>query len=625
MGKPYLKELQQFDKTIEWTNSLDVAELSNIFSHFQTPVYVVGSGGSLSACQYAADLFTASGLVAKAMTPLELYYSTPSLKGVNIIFISASGRNTDILFAFKKAVEAEALSITNICMRTSTPLQVLSENYSGCRTFEFAHPAGKDGFLATNSLLSFFILLYRTINDSDQVYIPTIDQAKMKVLTNKINKTTTVHLLYGAFNKSIGIDLESRFSEAGLTSVLTCDYRHFAHGRHHWFDKQKDSVIVAVSNSDDERLCTKTLGLLPDSIPTLRIDAQLKGFIGTIELLVAMMQLTALVGNKVKIDPGKPGVPAYGSKIYHLRYERLVSSPKQKTIEELAVARKLRSDSGYKPTEEERKLWSDHYLSFTRQIAKAKFGALVLDYDGTICSAENRFKGINENLKPLLVNLVRKGFILAFISGRGKSLRMSVDKVFEDYPELKKNILLGFYNGSQVSPLTDLNAPNKNLPLHASLIPIAKWAEKENLKFDISPLQLTFSADNPHKWKLVRSQVLNKVMLSDDHSLGVVESSHSIDIIMKEVVSKNNILKEIKKLSKKLRLTGEALCIGDKGQWPGNDFALLSNKYSLSVGEVSADPETCWNICPAGIRDEKGIEYIMSSMAWKKDHFVLKL
>lgn len=46
----------------------------------------------------------------------------------------------------------------------------------------------------------------------------------------------------------------------------------------------------------------------------------------------------------------------------------------------------------------------------------------------------------------------------------------------------------------------------------------------------------------------------------------------------------------------------DILSIGDKGQWPGNDFDLLANPFSLSVNEVSGDPTTCWNLAPAGHR-----------------------
>jgi len=116
MGKPFEKELGLLPETIEWANKLDVQKLSEQISRFHHPVYVIGSGGSYSACVYAADLLTSKGTFAKAVTPLELFYANGTLRKSNLIFISASGNNTDILFAFRKAIESEPVSITSVCM-----------------------------------------------------------------------------------------------------------------------------------------------------------------------------------------------------------------------------------------------------------------------------------------------------------------------------------------------------------------------------------------------------------------------------------------------------------------------------------------------------------------------------
>jgi len=44
------------------------------------------------------------------------------------------------------------------------------------------------------------------------------------------------------------------------------------------------------------------------------------------------------------------------------------------------------------------------------------------------------------------------------------------------------------------------------------------------------------------------------------------------------------------------------LCVGDRGLWPGNDYALLGTPHSLSVDEVSPDPGSCWNLARPGRR-----------------------
>jgi hypothetical protein len=80
----------------------------------------------------------------------------------------------------------------------------------------------------------------------------------------------------------------------------------------------------------------------------------------------------------------------------------------------------------------------------------------------------------------------------------------------------------------------------------------------------------------------------------------LVRSSHTLDFLAPSV-SKLSLVKTI------ALATGNSetpiLCIGDKGEWPGNDFELLSWEYSLSVDEISPDPESCWNLAPFGHRN----------------------
>ena len=79
----------------------------------------------------------------------------------------------------------------------------------------------------------------------------------------------------------------------------------------------------------------------------------------------------------------------------------------------------------------------------------------------------------------------------------------------------------------------------------------------------------------------------------------VVGSRHSMDVLAPGV-SKRAVIKEV------MDILGceedSILCIGDRGQWPGNDFSLLNRPNALSVDEVSQDPETCWNLAPPGAR-----------------------
>ncbi len=67
------------------------------------------------------------------------------------------------------------------------------------------------------------------------------------------------------------------------------------------------------------------------------------------------------------------------------------------------------------------------------------------------------------------------------------------------------------------------------------------------------------------------------------------------------------------------------LCIGDRGCWPGNDFALLNQEFALSSDEVSGSPDTCWNIAPAGHRGVQATLGYLSALFGKDGRFRLRL
>lgn len=623
MGRPFESELKQLHGTIEWANTLDVDIISKLISKYHDPVYIVGSGGSFSTCVYAADLLTSRGVFAKAITPLELFYANATLRKSNLIFISASGSNTDILFAYKKAIESEPISILSICMRKNSKLATLSVAYSGCTTLGFDPPAGKDGFLATNSLAAYFVLLYRAIAGSSlSKKVPELQDKTYEPFIKKTDRETSFIILYGSYHHAVAVDLESKFSEAGLAPSLLSDYRHFAHGRHNWFDKQKNSAVIALCCPADEKLCHKTLGLLPTNIPQVIISTPINSFEGTIHLLLQSMNLIKQYGKVVKIDPGRPGVPPYGSKIYHLKYDRLVSGPPLR-MDELAITRKAKVNHIADLDKKTQATWLTSYKAFKKKLESGKFGSLVFDYDGTLCSPANRYSGPDAEIKKLMIDFVKKGFVLGIISGRGKSLRTDLEKIFKGHPKLMKNIIVGYYNGSDIGSLTDSSKPDKSLPMHPALGVVQEHLAKIGIMSDPSPNQLTFKSGTSLEWNRVRDILLNEIMLLDKDDITVVESSHSLDVIPRKLASKNHVLEHCSKLCRELGLSEEALCIGDKGQWPGNDYALLANEYALSVGEVSSMPEKGWNLCPPGLRDEKAVAYLFGKMKFYKDYFSL--
>ena len=467
MGKPFKKEIEKIYETFNWAINLDTKKISEVvFEDTDKPLYIVGSGGSLSACYYGALLYQINGSMSKAVTPLDLFYLKESLKNSKLLFISAGGRNGDILSGFKRVIKFEPERIITLCMHENTPLTKLAKKYSICKSFEFSIPTGKDGFLATNSLVAFFTILYKIFNESNGVELKEPKSVFFKDLSLFLNRTdtsTTFNILYAGWGQSVAIDIESKFTEAALGTVLLSDYRNFGHGRHHWFAKRgNNSAIIAIVTPYEEKLANNTLALLPKHIPKLVIRSKNKSSLAAIDLLLKSFFLTDALGTKQNIDPGRPGVPHFGRKLYNLKYASIIRENEKIDIPQkvqLAIKRKTGVQSLLELSESELDFWKDKYYEFVDRLRNAKFGSIVLDYDGTLCSGENRFTGLSEKISQELIRILELGFILGVATGRGKSVKMDLQKIIPSV--YCKNVIIGYYNGSDISTLDDNSHPDK--------------------------------------------------------------------------------------------------------------------------------------------------------------------
>lgn len=620
MGKPFKKELEKITEIYKWAGEQQEIDLFDFLKESGKPTLIVGSGGSLSACYYLASLLINQGVYAKAITPLEVYYSKNILNNSNIVFLSASGKNTDILFAFNLAMKYEPNCIISICMKKGSPLANLSLGYSNTKTYEYNIPVGKDGFLATNSLIAFFSILFKSYNPVLENNTLTLDENynnDLSIFFTKISRDCTFHLLHGGWGQPVAIDIESKFTEAGLANTLLSDYRNFGHGRHHWFDKKRNSAIIAIVTPDEELISRKTLGLLPSAIPQLILKSTYNSPLASIDLLIKSFYLVNKMGETQGIDPGKPGVPDYGSKLYHLKYASFYSLKNQKIPQNIitAIQRKSKVNNLSDLRERELNYWLDAYKNFIGKLTNAKFGSLVFDFDGTLCSMQDRYLGLSEEIIRNLNRFLSKGFVIGVITGRGQSARQKLQHVIpKDYWE---NVIIGYYNGADIGTLGDNNLPNKNLPTNDSIKKIheilSNYSIPYKVDFELRPNQLTVEVTNKNDWTRVKSFLTQLTMASYIQNIQIIESSHSIDIISKPNTSKLNILPFCREKAKSLGLSENCLCIGDKGVWPGNDYELLSTPYSLSVNEVSSIPESCWNIAKPGSRNIKAtLEYLNS-------------
>ncbi len=642
MGKPFASELRILPETYKWALAADVKPLCDAISGTaRMPLLCIGSGGSFSAAHFTSQLHEGFfQQISKPVTPLE-FIDTRNARGKAVIVLSAGGRNPDIIGALKDAILQEAAKIIVVCFQSGSRLSKLAEKFRNVDLIEYELPSGKDGFLATNSLLAFNLLLLRSylISVSDDRKLPPSLNELLSIKSAAFEEISlledecrpawqrkTLIVLHGTSAASAGIDIESKFTEAALHTTQVADYRNFAHGRHHWLAKHRDtSAVLALTTPEDSTLAKKTLELLPKNILVVELETQFSGFVGNLALLVIGFYITSFVGKAKGIDPGRPGVPPFGSKIYRLNaFGKL--RPKRTELdpsEEAAICRKTQSTINHLRLDGSLAYWRKAYKHFVDELRSKYFQAIVFDYDGTLCDGHDRYTGISPEIADQLRKLLESGVTVGIATGRGKSVREVLQGKLPETTWHK--ILIGYYNCSDISSAADNLSPNAVPKVCEELQNVANLIADDSLLKSLSEItlrqnQITVEPISKVALDLVWDILQQKVNTKGNRHCRLVHSSHSFDIIS-DTVSKCDLVDRIQNEIP----NSSILCIGDKGKFPGNDFQLLSENYSLSVDEVSGHSKSCWNLTPRGYRGVQGTLYYLGSAMLREGGFRIKI
>lgn len=631
MGRPFAQELEKIPDTYSWALNVELNISSEYLNKIQSaPSFVIGSGGSLSACYFLAMLLQKNGYISKAATPLDLYYAKEIIHSSNIIFISASGKNSDILFAHSLSAEFEAKNIFSICMKQGSLLAKQAQKYSISKMLEFNLPSGKDGFLATNSLIAYFVIAKRLFSREPAIQnltLTNIQFNEIEKFSSLLHKYFSITILYSGWGLPVAIDMESKFTEAGLGNSHMADFRNFAHGRHNWFDKKKEeAAIVALITPENEEIAEKTLALLPKKIPVLRLKSSCFESDASVDLLIQSFHLVKQIGTLVSIDPGRPGVPSYGSKLYNLKYASLFLDEASKSNERklaLPIIRKVGYADYLLMSEKEKEFWMNSLADFKNKFKKEKFGGIIFDYDGTLCDSENRYNLPNDGIKDKLIHLLENKAIIGIATGRGKSVRKDLQAFIPEH--LRERVIIGYYNCSQIGLLSENKIPNKKVikDVLSEVVTILQGNDYiiGNISHELKPKQVEIKIKDKLRSKAIKQGIFDLLVASFLGKIEILESSHSLDIITADV-SKRLIIDSCKSIAAANKLPLNFICIGDKGKWPGNDYSLLSEEYSLSVDEVSMDSKSCWNLAGLGIRNSDATLEYLNRMNISKDGII---
>ena len=619
MARRYSEEMSRLATTFDWAATADLQLLRGAVRIGGTgTLCAVGSGGSLTGAHALAQLHQrCAGRLATVATPLEVVDDSFRANPATWL-LSAGGSNVDIMAAARALILREPRQLSVLCGRESSPLAELCRRHPFVDILLYPSPVGRDGFLATNSLFGFTTLLtraYATEYGADAEWQEAVDCVTpllrqpsaavdaWEAATLPLWSRSTILALHGTHTRIGAVDLESKFTEAALGHVKVADYRNFAHGRHHWLAKRgEESVILAFTTKTDRPLAESTLSVIPDDVPKVRIHLEGGPCASGLASLLAAFRITEWAGRRVGIDPGRPGVPQFGRKLFHQPFPRHRRVPRRLRLtgrEVAAIRRKIGVDPKMLDDGDLRR-WRGALATFLDRMYAADFAGVVLDYDGTLVDTRNRLMPATASMAASLVRLLKAGVRVAIATGRGKSVRQ--DLRFCLPQELWSLVSVGYYNGAEIASLTDDGAPDNSPRVCGTLQPIADaLRRREELTTCVHQtdrphqitLQLKWPVPDNRVWYLVREVIAS----ASTRDVDVTRSGHSIDILPKGV-SKVNVVRRLRQTVGGTQI----LVVGDQGRWPGNDYDLLREEYSLGVDEVSTDPHTCWNVGQPGQR-----------------------
>jgi hypothetical protein len=512
-------------------------------------------------------------------------------------------------------------------------LSVKAKKFEGSNVLDFDLASGKDGFLATNSLLATAVLVIRASceHHGNWTLPATFEELVPRAVRNTLERSgdffgrETVLVLHGNETRAAALDVESKMTEAALGRVLVSDIRNFGHGRHHWLAKRgHESAVLAFDTVSDRLLMDRTLTLLPTDVPVMRIPVPGRGPVAALSGIASVFYIVDRYGRVRGIDPGRPGVPNFGRKLYNLNAferRRAVSDDSRKAI---SVRRKLDAFDSRCVDQSIRDQFERGYDNHLKALSKVIFRSLILDYDGTICDRASRFGPAPHLIALKLSSLIKGGMTIGIATGRGSSVRESLRASISK--GLWHSVIVGYYNCAEIARLDQDEVPQTSRTAGPDLESVArllvtdpilhKLCHVEPRRHQVTVTSREGELSEAALWKLVNDCVLRERL----PGVAVVSSSHSIDVVP-ERRSKLNLLQHLPKDTS----SEEVLCVGDRGRWPGNDWDLLNHRWSLSVDKVSTAIDRGWNVAPAGLRGMGALAFYLAHLRKRRHGYSLDL
>lgn len=606
MKPPYRTELEALDATYAGALTADVTVLrAAVYDLGSGSAVFVGSGGSMVLAHLAARLHErVCRQPARACTSLELL-DLPQLARRGALLFSSSAKHPD---AQRVLLDFQRGRFTPTALVTHRPVEAVQPLASpDTHVVTLAEPIERDGFLATGSIMQIATQLLRAYLEAPGL------PGSLELESDEANLRDEVLVLTPPSLACVATDIEVRLVESGLASVQVADFRNFAHGRHTGFARRSArTTVIALSDVASRRLADGTTATLPASTDLRLWHCDASWETAVIRLLSRSMRLPATIGERAAVDVARPTVPAFGRKLYRLPLSQRVSELRAGGIDRKLLA------SGAGDDGLGRALYEEAAAAWSADLSNRRFAGLVLDYDGTVCWTRRRWELPHEALRSALRDLLERGLVVGFASGRGRSLHVDVRRWV---PEPRwQQVVVGLYNGAVLLRL-DEDLPELREPSawsHAVVAAIGDGPEANRFELEERGAQVSVSVAGGvlHHGQL--APLLEDRLAGAGVEAHVVASGHSVDIVQ-PTTTKTAVADLVEQ-----RAGGGALAVGDQGQLGGNDHALLARSVAtLTVDRCSADPSTCWFM---GTGDRVGPDLLaryLKGLRKRRDGFAL--
>ncbi|NOT39072.1 MAG: HAD hydrolase family protein [Alphaproteobacteria bacterium] len=552
-------------------------------------------------------------------TPLEFVLGQEALADAAVWFFSARGDNADIEAAFNAAFTRGTKTVHVVTSNANAKLLALAGQHAGAQAHVIPVSTERDGFLATHSLVAAALMWLRA---SDAVSDAPIGHALLpevrKHVLTRLSREERVHiawkfrdlktsdtliLLHDPRLFAAGTLIETSVWEAALCAIQRTDFRNFAHGRHVWLARRPESAfLLSLTGIETRTLWDGLQVLAPNGLRHAGFDYNNCGRFECLIALVEALVFVEAIGRAVDIDPAKPGVGRFGSGMYDDAAlldlsRRLGPAVRMKTA---AVAKR----------DDPRLTATDYYAAeqqFRARLSTARFGGVVLDYDGTLVTTDARFDPPDREMMIQIGRLINAGVGVAISTGRGGSAGEALREAVAQ--QHHASIAIGYYNGAYVQML-DVDIRKTPPQANADVQSAASWLDRNRRFFTCfniknSGVQLTVE----HR-DLVNTAELVDAISTAFPMLRTVESQHSLDIVphaaCKTVVAR---------LLAHKHSGADILCIGDSGHWRGNDHVLLGEPFGVSVHRVCDRAETCWTLFGPTLTGPAAVARILRALA----------